>query len=155
MGEQLGLVYNEAPNNIATPNNNRGLRLFKNLNDGNWYVKKSDGTIELFVAGLSSVLYFQGMWDASGGTFPVNGSGGAGIVIKGDMWIISVGGTLDGRTVEAGAHATGQRRKTGAARRGGVQRAARRRRRGRVGARPAGRREARAGATGKTRPGAA
>lgn len=45
----------------------------------------------------------RGNWDASGNLFPSGtGSGSAGAVLKGDLWTISVAGTLGGQDVTAG-----------------------------------------------------
>ena len=45
----------------------------------------------------------RGNYDASGNTFPASGgSGTAGAVLKGDLWTISVAGTLGGNAVTAG-----------------------------------------------------
>ncbi len=45
----------------------------------------------------------RGSYDASGNTFPASGgSGAAGAIMKGDLWYISVGGTLGGVTVAIG-----------------------------------------------------
>jgi len=52
------------------------------------------------VAGL---LDYRGGYDASGNAFPTTGgSGSAGAVLKGDMWIISVAGTLGSVAVQVG-----------------------------------------------------
>ena len=52
------------------------------------------------VAGL---LDYRGAYDASVNTFPASGgSGTAGAVLKGDMWVISVVGTLGGTAVQIG-----------------------------------------------------
>lgn len=45
----------------------------------------------------------RGNYDASGNAFPTSGgSGPAGAVLKGDIWQISVAGTLGGKAVEVG-----------------------------------------------------
>lgn len=45
----------------------------------------------------------RGNFDASGGTFPASGgSGSGGAILKGDLWTISVAGTLGGHAVTAG-----------------------------------------------------
>jgi hypothetical protein len=45
----------------------------------------------------------RGNYDASGNTFPASGgSGTAGAVLKGDLWTVSVAGTLGGNAVTAG-----------------------------------------------------
>jgi len=52
------------------------------------------------VAGL---LDYRGAYDASVNTYPAaGGSGTAGAVMKGDMWIISVAGTLGGAAIQVG-----------------------------------------------------
>lgn len=49
------------------------------------------------------LLDYRGAYDASVNTFPASGgSGTAGAVLKGDMWIISVAGTLGGEAVQIG-----------------------------------------------------
>lgn len=45
---------------------------------------------------LSSVYKFAGTWDASGGTFPTTGTGTAGAIVAGNVYRISVGGTMGG-----------------------------------------------------------
>lgn len=46
----------------------------------------------------------RGNYDASGNVFPsTGGSGTAGAIMKGDLWFISVGGTLGGEAVGAGS----------------------------------------------------
>jgi hypothetical protein len=52
---------------------------------------------------LAGVLNLRGTYDASGNTFPASGgSGTSGAILKGDMWFISVGGTLNGDAVTIG-----------------------------------------------------
>ena len=52
------------------------------------------------VAGL---LDYRGGFDASGIAFPSNGgSGPSGAIMKGDMWVISVGGSMGGVAIQAG-----------------------------------------------------
>ena len=49
------------------------------------------------------LLDYRGAYDASVNTFPATGgSGAAGAVLKGDMWILSVAGTLGGVAVQIG-----------------------------------------------------
>lgn len=56
--------------------------------------------VDGMVAGL---LDDRGSYDASGNVFPSSGgSGTAGAILKGDIWYISVGGTLGGQVVVAG-----------------------------------------------------
>ena len=44
-----------------------------------------------------NLLDYRGAYDASGNAFPsTGGSGGSGAILKGDMWIISVAGTVTG-----------------------------------------------------------
>ena len=56
--------------------------------------------VDNVVAGL---LDYRGAYNASGNTFPTTGgSGTAGAVVKGDMWIISVAGVLGTQAVQIG-----------------------------------------------------
>ena len=49
------------------------------------------------------LLDYRGGYDASGNTYPTTGgSGTAGAILKGDMWVISVGGTLSGVAIQVG-----------------------------------------------------
>ena len=49
------------------------------------------------------LLDYRGAYDASGNVFPsTGGSGSGGAVLKGDMWIISVAGTLGGVAIHVG-----------------------------------------------------
>jgi len=48
-------------------------------------------------------LNYRGAYDASGGTYPTTGgTGSGGAVMKGNMWIISVAGTLGGESIQVG-----------------------------------------------------
>lgn len=59
-----------------------------------------DDAISLSVVGL---LDDRGSYNASVNTFPAaGGSGAAGAILKGDLWIVSVAGTLGGHPVTAG-----------------------------------------------------
>ncbi len=52
---------------------------------------------------VTGLLDYRGAYNASVNTFPASGgSGTAGAVLKGDMWIISVAGTLGGTAVQIG-----------------------------------------------------
>lgn len=52
---------------------------------------------------VGNAIRYQGDWDASGGTYPTTGgSGTAGAIMKGDMFIISVAGTLGGVDIQIG-----------------------------------------------------
>ena len=64
----------------------------------------SQKAIKTYVDGsVAGLLDYRGGYDASGNTYPVaGGSGTAGAVLKGDMWIISVAGTLGGEAVQVG-----------------------------------------------------
>lgn len=53
MDEQAGLIYYMSDAYVALPNTTQGLRLFRKLSDGLYYVKKHDGTLELFSLGLN------------------------------------------------------------------------------------------------------
>lgn len=49
---------------------------------------------------LTGAVVFRDFWDASGGTFPTTGGRGPlGAPVVGDMWVISVAGTLGGKIV--------------------------------------------------------
>jgi hypothetical protein len=51
----------------------------------------------------TGALTYCGTWDASGGLYPTSGgSGTAGVIAKGDMFIISVAGTLGGELLAIG-----------------------------------------------------
>jgi mono/diheme cytochrome c family protein len=60
--------------------------------------------VKTYVDGsVAGLLDYRGGYDASGNTYPVaGGSGAVGAVLKGDMWIISVAGTLAGEAVQVG-----------------------------------------------------
>lgn len=63
-------------------------------------VKKMKDYADSLVVGL---LDYRGGYDASSNVFPsTGGSGSAGAVLKGDMWVISVAGTLGGKAIHAG-----------------------------------------------------
>ena len=52
---------------------------------------------------VEGLLDFRGGYDASGNTFPsTGGSGILGVIMKGDMWIISVAGVLGGEPIQIG-----------------------------------------------------
>ena len=52
---------------------------------------------------VANLLDYRGAYDASGNVWPSSGgSGTAGTIMKGDMWIVSVAGTLGGSSVQAG-----------------------------------------------------
>ena len=52
---------------------------------------------------VTSLLDYRGGYNASGNTYPTTGgSGVAGAVMKGDMWIISTSGTLGGNAIQIG-----------------------------------------------------
>lgn len=66
----------------------------------NGYEIATQSYVDGMVAGL---LDDRGSYDASGNTFPsTNGSGVAGAIMKGDIWYISVAGTLGGVAVTSG-----------------------------------------------------
>lgn len=69
--------------------------------DSNIATQKATKTyVDTMVAGL---LDYRGGYNASGNVFPSSGgSGTAGAVMKGDMWVISNAGTLGGTAVQVG-----------------------------------------------------
>lgn len=76
-------IVTDAASNTKYP----GVKAIKDYADG-------------LVVGL---LDYRGAYDASVNTFPATGgSGTAGAILKGDMWVISVAGTLGGAAVHVG-----------------------------------------------------
>lgn len=62
-----------------------------------------EAVAEYVASAVSGLLDDRGNYDASVNTFPASGgSGTAGAVLKGDLWTISVAGTLGGSAVEIG-----------------------------------------------------
>lgn len=71
-----------------------------------------DVAFETYILGLANayadslvagLLDLRGVFNAAGNLFPSSGgSGTAGAVVKGDVWVVSVGGTLGGSVVTAG-----------------------------------------------------
>jgi hypothetical protein len=56
-------------------------------------------------ASVTGVLDDRGNWDASSGLFPsTGGSGPLGTILKGDLWFVSVPGTLGGNAVVVGSN---------------------------------------------------
>jgi hypothetical protein len=56
-------------------------------------------------ASVTGVLDDRGNWDASSGSFPsTGGSGPLGAILKGDLWFVSVPGTLGGNAVVVGSN---------------------------------------------------
>jgi len=54
-------------------------------------------------ASTNGLLDFRGSYDASVNTFPATGgSGASSTILKGDFWLVSVGGTLGGSVVSVG-----------------------------------------------------
>lgn len=52
---------------------------------------------------VGNAIHYQGSWNASGNTYPTTGgSGTAGAIMKGDMFVISVAGTLGGAAIQVG-----------------------------------------------------
>lgn len=64
----------------------------------------SQKAIKAYVDGkVLGLLDYRGAYDASGNTFPASGgSGTAGAILKGDMFVISVAGTLGGVDIQVG-----------------------------------------------------
>ena len=64
----------------------------------------TQGAVKAYVDNnIIGALNYRGAYDASGDTFPATGgSGGGGAIQKGDLWIISVAGTLGGNAVVVG-----------------------------------------------------
>jgi hypothetical protein len=64
----------------------------------------SQNAVKTYADGLVvGLLDYRGAYDASGGGYPTTGgSGTAGAILKGDMWVISVAGTLTGGAIQIG-----------------------------------------------------
>jgi hypothetical protein len=64
----------------------------------------TQNAVKAYVDGLvAGLLDYRGGYDASSNVFPSSGgSGSAGAVLKGDMWVVSVAGTLGGVVVNIG-----------------------------------------------------
>src|SRR5689334_3296384 len=93
-GKQASLGYTaETQANKATD--------FSTVNDTKYPTVEA---VQEYVASAISGLYDdRGNYDASVNTFPASGgSGTAGAVLKGDIWTVSVAGTLGGSAVEIG-----------------------------------------------------
>jgi len=59
--------------------------------------------VETYVASkVAGLLELMGDFNASGNVWPAAGSGLSGAIIKGDAWVISVGGSLGGSAVSPG-----------------------------------------------------
>ena len=64
----------------------------------------TNNLVKTYVDGIVvGLLDYRGGYDASPNTYPATGgSGTAGAVMKGDMWVISVAGTLGGNAIQIG-----------------------------------------------------
>lgn len=105
MFEQYGPLYRQNPAEINNPSNDTYKRLYQSTVDNEFYLRHSDGTDELFSSaiGVAGGMHFQGGWDASLNTFPaIGGSGPAGVIAQGDVFVITVSGTLCGILMNAG-----------------------------------------------------
>jgi hypothetical protein len=98
--------------NAATARTNIGLGNVDNTSDINKPVSTAQAaadaailaSAESYADGLVvGLVDDRGNYDASGNAFPSSGgSGVAGAILKGDLWTISVSGTLDGNPVTPG-----------------------------------------------------
>jgi hypothetical protein len=71
--------------------------------DGTYYVATEDYVDDEISAAVVGLLDDRGNYDASSNLFPsAGGSGTAGAVLKGDLWTVSVAGTLGGNAVTVG-----------------------------------------------------
>jgi hypothetical protein len=69
------------------------------------YTNRSLVDKEYVDASVSGVLDDRGNWDASGNVYPsTGGSGPLGTILKGDLWFVSVPGTLGGNPVLIGSN---------------------------------------------------
>lgn len=86
---------------VLTEGNDGGGLQIKNIADP---TDAQDGATKKYADDLVTGLWDdRGNYDASGNTYPTSGgSGGGGAILKGDIWTISVAGTLGGNAVTAG-----------------------------------------------------
>ncbi len=107
MLEQAGLLYQLSDEDVAIgiqiPSTSEQLRLYKNTTDGNWYTINKNGTKTRFTPQRGAAVLVSN-YDASGGTFPPSnsGSGDGGLVLKGDMYNVTVAGIINGNYVRIG-----------------------------------------------------
>lgn len=106
MTSNAGILKLGASGHIITDNNaiKKGLQTAATgyVTDPRSYADKEyvDATVSSAVTGLWDD---RGNYDASGNVFPSSGgSGTAGAILKGDVWTISVAGTLGGTSVSPG-----------------------------------------------------
>lgn len=78
--------------------------LTQSITAGNTTQAPSSDAVKTYVDGVAvGLLDDRGNYDASGNSFPsTGGSGTAGAILKGDLWTISVAGTLGGNAVTVG-----------------------------------------------------
>lgn len=69
-------------------------------------LKKDEIESMMLTSTLGDVTLITKSYDASGGSFPSTGSGEGGAIKKSDYYVISVGGTLGGKTIEVGTTLT-------------------------------------------------
>lgn len=88
-----------------TPENTVNKSIDGTLNANSDTLYPSQKAVKTYVDGsVTGLLDDRGNYDASGNVFPsTGGSGTAGAILKGDLWYISVGGTLGGTSVVVGS----------------------------------------------------
>jgi len=59
-------------------------------------------TVTVSVGEVTVTSPFRGLWDASTGSVPSNGSGTAGVVMAGDWWVASSDGVVEGTQIYQG-----------------------------------------------------
>lgn len=99
-------TFNQKQNALGfTPENviNKSTDITLSANSDTLYPTQK--AIKTYADGLVvGLLDDRGNYDASGNVFPSSGgSGTAGAILKGDLWYISVGGTLGGTSVVVGS----------------------------------------------------
>jgi len=93
---------------LTNDTNNTGYRVGVIINDGVLYLLPTGASsplaTQLYVDDkVAGLLDLRGNHDASSNTFPTTGgSGTAGAILKGDLWLVSVAGVLNGVAVNIG-----------------------------------------------------
>lgn len=84
--------------------NNLPIKYFGDYFDGDVRSLVDWGTVKTYADGLvAGLIDDRGSYDASSNLYPsTGGSGTAGAILKGDLWYISVAGTLGGKAVSIG-----------------------------------------------------
>ncbi len=92
-----GAILGYTPENVANKSTTTSLGTSDTL-------YPTQNAVKTYVDGLvAGLLDYRGAYNASVNTFPASGgSGTAGAIMKGDMWVVSNAGTLGGTAVQVG-----------------------------------------------------